>query len=277
MIEFRTMVEADIPDGLALCRSAGWNQVKSDWQLFLQLSPQGCRVAIDESGNVIGTVATVNYENRFAWVGMVLVDPGKKKQGIGTQLLQESLRILSNVETIKLDATPAGREIYLKLHFTDEYVLSRMMVSDLHLTEHSGAAQMNDNDLVAILQYDEEIFGARREELLKSTRKNAPQLAFVSRDEKIIGYCFGRNGYNYTQIGPVVANDIETAKKLTVAALKNISGPVIMDTHDNSAFQRWIRALGFTEQRKLIRMYRGLNKYPGLPQKQFAILGPEFG
>jgi hypothetical protein len=44
-----------------------------------------------------------------------------------------------------------------------------------------------------------------------------------------------------------------------------------------SAFHQWLISIGFTEQRELIRMYRGKNAYPGTPEKQFAILGPEFG
>lgn len=78
MIEYRKMLKSDIAAGLALCRAAGWNQLEKDWNLFLELAPEGARVAIDEDGKVVGTVTTINYEDRFSWIGMVLVDPGKK-------------------------------------------------------------------------------------------------------------------------------------------------------------------------------------------------------
>src|SRR5690349_4279254 len=130
MIEYRKMTLGDIDAGLSLCRSAGWNQLENDWKLFLTLSPDGARVAIDETGKVIGTVTTISYEYHFSWIGMVLVDPEKKRQGIGTHLLREALRVLENMDTIKLDATPAGREVYLKLGFVDEYMLSRMVLKD---------------------------------------------------------------------------------------------------------------------------------------------------
>jgi hypothetical protein len=42
-------------------------------------------------------------------------------------------------------------------------------------------------------------------------------------------------------------------------------------------WKEWLESLGFTEQRPFIRMYHGLNRFPGLPGKQWAILGPEFG
>src|SRR5437870_1197077 len=109
MIEYRKMTTGDIAAGLLLCRSAGWNQLEDDWKTFLELDPDGSRVAVDDNGKIVGTVTTVKYEDHFGWIGMVLVDPSKKRQGIGTQLLNESLDILSEQETIKLDATPAGR------------------------------------------------------------------------------------------------------------------------------------------------------------------------
>jgi hypothetical protein len=40
---------------------------------------------------------------------------------------------------------------------------------------------------------------------------------------------------------------------------------------------QWLAAIGFIEQRPFTRMYRGVNRFPGVPEKQFAILGPEFG
>jgi hypothetical protein len=75
----------------------------------------------------------------------------------------------------------------------------------------------------------------------------------------------------------VIAERIDDAKQLLISALNNVKGPVVIDVMDNSPFQQWLRSRGFTEQRKLIRMYHGKNSYPGIPAKQFAILGPEFG
>src|SRR5688572_27629990 len=126
MTVYRTMTPEDIPAGLHLCRLAGWNQLARDWELFLQINKKGCSVAFDDTGKVIGTVATIPYENHFTWIGMVLVDPSKQRQGIGTGLLQEALRLTANQETIKLDATPAGREVYSKFGFVDEYEIIRM-------------------------------------------------------------------------------------------------------------------------------------------------------
>jgi GNAT superfamily N-acetyltransferase len=274
MIEYRKMAAADIDAGLALCRSAGWNQLEDDWKLFLELAPDGARVAIDESGKVAGTVTTINYEDHFSWIGMVLVDPEKKRQGIGTQLLREALKVLEKMQTVKLDATPAGREVYLKLGFSDEYMLSRMVLRNKINVPSKKVASISENDFDSIFKADEQIFGASRENLLKRVYKNYRELSFITKNNS---YSFARKGFNFTQLGPVIAGDIDDAKDLVTNAINDITGPVVIDVMDNTPFQQWLSASGFIEQRKLIRMYLGKNAYPGIPEKQFAILGPEFG
>lgn len=276
MIEYRKMVATDIEAGLALCRSAGWNQLENDWNLFLELAPEGSRVAIDDHGKVVGTVATINYEDRFSWIGMVLVDPGKKRQGIGTQLLLEALRILERRETIKLDATPAGREVYLKLGFVDEYTLSRMVLKN-ERRSGNNLIKPFENDFGPVLEKDKEVFGASRKDLLVRIRKYHPELFHVIHKDSSVAYSFGRKGYQFTQIGPVVADTSDDAIAVATEAIEKTTGAVAMDVADNSSFQQWLISRGFTEQRKLIRMYKGANAYPGMPDKQFAILGPEFG
>src|SRR5262245_39293316 len=117
--------EEQVAAGLNLCRKNNWNQVDEDWRLMLRLSPAGCRV-VKQENQVIGTVSTISYQHLFSWIGMLLVDPAFQRRGIGTQLLTTALEILKEEETVKLDATPAGRELYLQLNFVDEYTLMRM-------------------------------------------------------------------------------------------------------------------------------------------------------
>lgn len=282
MITFRTMRRDDISAGLSLCRTAGWNQLSRDWQVFLSLSPDDCRVAVDDSGKVVGTVTTVRYGDHFSWIGMVLVDPSSRRQGIGMKLLKESLSILNDEKTVKLDATPAGREVYLQLDFKDEYYLSRMHCSSVTPIKSTGrqVRHCEQSDLFEIFKFDHKVFGANRDRLLGWTWKGAPELSFVfERPGEIMGYCFGRYGQNFTHIGPVVAHEESMARELVAAVLKKIPGkPVIIDApHHSTEWLNWLQQNGFTEQRPFMRMFIGDNKWPGKPDQQFAILGPEFG
>ena len=276
------MVEGDVASGLWLCRAVRWNQTGEDWKLFLKLSPEGCRVAVDEEGQVRGTVATVRYDHHFSWIGMVLVDPAMQRQGIGIQLLRESLQVLSEEETVKLDATPAGRKIYVQLDFVDEYPISRMEGKDIAVAHPSvpGLRLIRESDMPAVVKFDRQVFGADRQKVLTSLSKRALQFAFLSEDANgVNGYCFGRKGHYFSHIGPVVGRDVVAAKLVASAALQHCAGsPVVIDAlHHTPEWREWLASLGFREQRPLIRMYRGTNAFPGIPGKQFAILGPEFG
>ncbi len=287
MFSFREMKAADIELGLRLCRASHWNQTRRDWECFLNLSPHGCRVALKDD-QVIGTVATINYENRFSWIAMVLVDPAFRGQGIGTRLMNEALAILRDVPdvrpVIRLDATPAGQPVYLQLGFVGEYGLSRMEAVVSNCVKLPPPTQslrrMRPADLSAISNYDREVFGADRRALLEWMFAGAPEYAWAKEErEAITGYCFGRHGQNAEHLGPVIAHDLVTARELVKACLNEQNGkPFYLDAlHHNAEWLAWLTAIGFREQRSFLRMCRGSNAFIGLPEKQFAIVGPEFG
>ena len=273
------MTEEDLPAALALCRAAGWNQVERDWRQFLRLSPAGCRVAT-RAGRVVGTVTTLDYEGRFAWVGMVLVDPEARRQGIGTRLLREAIELLRDRGAVRLDATPAGREVYLKLGFRDEYELVRLagrVPAELDREETDDLRPVREEDLDAIAAADAEIFGADRRAMLRWMREGAPEYAWMTPDAK--SYCFGRRGFRYEHLGPIVAEDARRARQLAAACLRRRAGAeFILDAFRHDAeWLAWLAGAGFREQRPFIRMYLGEHRYPGRPERQFAMLGPEFG
>ena len=282
LIQYREMRVADIAESMRLCRAAGWNQLPRDWEQFLRLSPHGSRLALRDE-QVVGTVTTIEYGDHFAWIGMMLVDPSLRRQGVGTRLMHEALNMLGDQQTIRLDATPVGREVYLKLGFVDEYGLSRMetVVSDrIVRNEHNPARPMTADDLPPVCVFDAKVFGADRRAMLEWSLEGAPEYAWIVRDEgRVAGYCFGRRGFNFEHLGPMVAEEPLVARQLALACLSGRAGrPFALDVmHHDADWRRWLQSIGFKQQRPFIRMVRGENRYPGLPEKQFAILGPEFG
>jgi GNAT superfamily N-acetyltransferase len=280
-LEPRPMQPADIPAGLELCRAAGWNQVRTDWELYLSQNPGGCSV-IARDGEVAGTVITVDYEGRFGWIGMVLVRPSLRGAGLGTRLLHMAFDHLRACETLKLDATPAGRRVYLPLGFVDEYGVLRLetiAAADYPRARHP-VRPMTEADLGPLLAMDAPIFGARREHVLRSYWRAAPDLARVAeRNGTLLGYLLGRRGHTHDQAGAIVAVEREVAADLLLTLLAEHPGQrffVDATLHD-PAWMRWLKEIGFREQRPYTRMYKGPNTHPGEPRLQFAILGPELG
>ena len=278
-MNLRTLKTDDIAAGMRLKDLAGWNQTPADWRCFLESSPQGC-FAAEVDGQVVGTAATIIYEERFAWIGMVLVDPEFRGRGIGTRLLQRTIEHLDAIDigTMKLDATPAGRPIYQKLGFVDEYEIERWLLKRSVPDAASSADLHPVSDRV--LQLDREIFGADRSPLLRSLAAENPDFALAAeRDGEIAGYTFGRRGTLADHLGPWMARDEETAAALLDEFLGRSSRETIFvdGLKDRGFVAELLQARGFKVSRPLTRMVRGPNSYPGRPELLCAILGPEFG
>src|ERR1043165_10290372 len=99
-IEIRLLFESDVPAAMRLKEAAGWNQTEDDWRRLLVLEPNGC-FGVIKDGALVGTTTTTTYGNDLAWIGMVLVDPQQRRQGIAMQLMNVALDYLEEkVETV---------------------------------------------------------------------------------------------------------------------------------------------------------------------------------
>lgn len=286
MIHLRVMTKADIPAAQRLKEIAGWNQTKTDWARFLEESETGCFVA-ELDGEVRGTAATISFENRFAWIGMVLVDPAYRGRGIGTTLLERTIEYLDavGIPCIKLDATPQGKPIYEKLGFLPEYEIERWTLRRTSPLVSGRAAADSISDLPSrlleqIFETDRDIFGASRSSLLKSIHRDAPDFtsAIVSGGT-LNGYAFGRRGSFADHLGPWMANAAPVARELSEKFLARSNRDVVIVDYlkSNEVVGHLLRSFGFAFTRPLTRMYRGTNAFPGRPDRLCAILGPEFG
>jgi pimeloyl-ACP methyl ester carboxylesterase len=184
------------------------------------------------------------------------------------RLLVESIRLLEGRNSIRLDATPAGERVYRPLGFKEEFPLARYERPAGEFAAEPCPAVSAD-DWRWILKLDREAFGADRETLLRWLAEGAPDLAMSAGD----GYCFGRRGYRFDHIGPIVARSANSAGRLLRAAMAKCSREVVVDApveHESA-----LEGLGFIKQRPFLRM--SLGQAPvfdaGL---NFAITGPEF-
>jgi len=284
VLKLRAMTSRDIPAGMRLCRAAGWNQLEEDWRVFLDTAGSGAFLVKKEE-RVVGTAAFLRYDS-FAWVAMMLVDPEERGAGIGAQLLEETVAAVSDLDCIGLDATPLGEPLYRRFGFTNDYALVRTKatIDTARFGAPSGRARrMMRPDLSAVLARDREVFGADRGRLLRSLLLRAPECAWVVKEavkegDAVRGYCFGRPGRLYHLLGPVVADDRDTARDLVTACCANLDGKsfAIDAPRLDSEWVAWLGSVGFLEERPFVRMFLEGHKHPGIPARQYAIGGPEF-
>jgi GNAT superfamily N-acetyltransferase len=280
-LKIRTLTAADIPAGMRLKDLDGWNQTAEDWRRFLQSNPEGCFVA-EWSGQLVGTVTTIVYERRFAWIGMVLVDPEHRGKGIGTALLRSAIDYLDGraIPCLKLDATPQGRPIYERLGFRAEYEIERWVLERDNSAPVKELAVGDTVELESVLEVDREVFGADRSALLRSLAMAAPESVMVSRNAGVVtGYALGRRGSRADHLGPWVASNAAAAREILERFLGRSSRKtVFVDVvKDNRWAPELVSEKGFRFSRPLTRMYRGQNQSPGRVDRLCAILGPEFG
>jgi len=277
-VRLRSLTAADIPAVMQLKDAAGWNQTAADWLRFLHANPSGC-FAADEDGNLVGTATSIIYERRVAWIGMLIVHQRWRGRGIGSALLERTMRYLDacGVPCMKLDATPQGRPLYEKFGFTVEYDIERHR---LVRTPRPSRDLVTAPPLDHVVRLDRDVFGVDRATLLRSLAHDAPELVQVDADDSgVAGYTFGRRGSLADQLGPWVSTSAAGAERLLDGFLsRSTAARVFVDcVRPNPWALPLVRARGFEHSRRLTRMYCGANDHPGRPEHQGGTLGPEFG
>ena len=268
------MTDVDIPAGMRLCQAAGWNQLADDWLVFLD-SPGSGAFLVETRKRVVGTSAYIRYGS-FGWIAMMLVDPDERRSGIGSRLMQAALSALDDAACVGLDATPLGEPLYRRFGLVNDYQLVRAktVVGAGRFERAADARPMTLQDLPRILPRDREVFGADRSRLITYLFNRSPECAWIANE----AYCFGRPGRLFNQLGPVVAEDREAARRVVSACLSNLEGKAFaidVPLHD-AAWLSWLQAAGFAVERPFVRMFKEGHKHPGIPALQYAITGPEF-
>ncbi len=279
--EWVRLTERDLPDLMALKKAAGWNQTAEDWLRMLRypgIRAQGFR----SDGQVIASCFTLPYGPSLRWIAMMLVGHEHRGQGLGTALMQDSLGA-EPLAVHMLDATPDGRRLYTKLGFEDQSNLTRLLLSSPKPSRGQDAIEcrsMELGDLQEVIRWDAEIFAADRSCLLRDLVATPEIVGKVALDKgQIIGYCCCRPGTLASQVGPLIARDIDTAKALLARMLETRAvGSVIVDAFDNNdLWHDHLKALGFVAQRPLVRMIHGHGQEAVDYARMFAIAGPGLG
>jgi GNAT superfamily N-acetyltransferase len=265
---------------MPLSAAAGWNQLSADWRFMLSVG-WGAGVR-DAEGRWIGTGLMLPLGRRIAWISMVLVDAAHRRGGIGGALLERCFEQAEQQKSIAgLDATEFGRPVYLRYGFQDVYALRRWRLGRLPdgclPCRDLSIATINKSDLDEVSGYDRPRSGLERDHVLAHLMQRQPQLAFAARrGDSLAGYALARDGRLATQIGPVVADSVETAGALIATAMHAGAPPYMLDVPDAHAeLTGWLERQGATAPRGFMRMLRGEHPPIASERHVFALAGPE--
>jgi hypothetical protein len=162
-------------------------------------------------------------------------------------------------ENLALDATDLGLDLYRELGFEPLETIVR-----LHLERDDDAPNVPPGSPGARVALSDPMAArlARRNDVAALQSGSAVGLV--------------RPGRTALHVGPVVSGSEADAAGLVVRALRDSTGPAIIDVPTRAGtFARRLKKLGFHETRSFRRMSRGRAFFvsPGT----FAIAGPEFG
>lgn len=266
-LTIRNMTEADFYEANQILNLAfGTTDSRiDDLRRYLALQPDGWFYGLLD-GRPAATVGAIDF-GPFAWIGFMAVHPELQKKGIGHEIMRSLLSWLERrgCDMALLDATEAGRRIYLKLGFSDhsqcfQYILENFPKSSY---QFGHVTRLEGKDISTLGKFDERIYGANRECVFRILIQDYPERAFITRDEfgKITGYLFAQR----QKIGPWVAGNHRDAEMLLNAALslEYENGPRIIIPEENQAGIELITRTGFTFQKSHTHMRRGGLTHPG--------------
>ncbi len=294
----RKLCPSDLRFAQEVRRIAGWNQTDADWRRLIDWDAEGCFLILCE-GLPAGTATTTVFAGQLGWIGMVLVHPRFRRRGLAMALVSHCLDYLLNrlnVPCVKLDATGEAEQLYAKLGFQYECALTRWegrmpipaIASESTSLSPSGEvceADSQCSDQRWWQELDRQAFGVDRAAFLHRLASDSRRtMQLVDR-----GFGMLRDGANASYLGPVVAADEPTGRRLVAQLLNHdpssdtrdpahCGGAVYWDIpRDNMAAEQLAEQLGFVRQRPLIRMWTGRENVSSDPLRQWAIAGPETG
>jgi GNAT superfamily N-acetyltransferase len=283
-IAAQLLSDDDLPSAIALSQEAGWNQNEADWRIFLEL---GHVIGLArEDGRLIATAATLPHGHEFGWISMVLVTAAERRKGLARWLLRRCMDDLIAQKLVPvLDATPAGRPVYVGLGFRDCWTMRRLVARTVRppscpiLNSDANIRPIQEADWAAITALDADVFGADRSGLLRRLAERLPASALVAeRGGPIVGYLLGRDGRTMNQLGPLAAENEDVAMALLSRGVAAVPAPLAIDLPDrHGRLREWLGTLDFKVERPLTRMVYGRSKAFDDGARLFAIAGPELG
>lgn len=261
---------SDALAGLALSTEAHWNQNEADWRFFLT---RGIVFGVrDKSGLLIASAALLPYTSNQAWISMVLVTTSWRRRGLATRLVDACLDAATKLGlTSWLDATPAGASVYGPLGFVPDLQLRRLRREPT--TPARATTQLVACDVAELVTQDADAVGFDRGALLNELAARTGSRVVSNGNAKALV----RDGRTTRHIGPLFADNAESALALVDQIVRDEARPVLMDTiASRHEFLDGLAASGWTIERPFQRMRFGRATTQSR-DIAFAVAGPEYG
>jgi GNAT superfamily N-acetyltransferase len=240
-----------------LSTRAGWSTARSDWRRMVALDAVDAFAGrLDDGDRPVATATLVRYGSRVGWIGMMLVHPDHRRRGYGARMLRACLDAAeeAGVGTVGLDANREGKPLYDANGFVEVAEVSRWHGSLDGPGRADRVTTVAEVDPFAAL--DRRAGGVDRGFLLESLLEEEGTVGLLRRgpDGGVTGYALVLRRPPGATVGPLVAEDADTAEALLWAAGERTDGQLAVNAVGNPRAEARYRELGFEHRRSLARM-----------------------
>ncbi|MFJ4785971.1 GNAT family N-acetyltransferase [Streptomyces sp. NPDC088794] len=275
-LPIRRLTLRDLTACADLSEDRGWPREEHKWG-FLLASGKGYGID-DPDGGLVSACVVTEYgpQDRpgLGAVGMVLVAERHVRQGVGRRLMRHLVSAMGTTP-LTLHATPYGRPLYEELGFK---VIGRAEMLLGHFTPGGPEPKVvtraaTAEDLTSILRLDEEVFGLDRTHILTRLPAFADQLRVAERDGRLIGYAAAWPNMDTHVVGPLIAQDTETAQALIASLAALTDRPLRTDIDArHEELLAWVKERGLARVADNAVMTYGIAELPGDWTRRFAPL-----
>ncbi|MBN2735140.1 MAG: GNAT family N-acetyltransferase [Methanomicrobiaceae archaeon] len=231
----RNMHPDEIDLAISHAAAEGWNPGLHDGACHYAVDPEGW-FAAEFKGEIAGIAEISNYDDNFSFGGFLVVKPELRKLGIGDILIKKAL---SHAEgrICGIDGVFEMQETYSRKYgFIFAYRNIRWE-GDIKGGIHHDFLKAEDVSFEKLLEYDTRHFFTERRTFLEKWINQDESTCLVSCEgDDITGYGMIRRCVVGHKIGPLFADNPETAEKLLLALCGYVNcGPVYLDTPEPNA------------------------------------------
>ncbi len=249
-----------VREAIAWAEREGWEPGRDDAEAFYAADPGGFfRTTID--GETAAMISVVQASPSVAFVGFYMVAPERRGTGWGKALWDQALARV-NVPTLGLDAVLEQVDTYASEGFEPAYGAVRYE-TDRRLGPPSGSHELtpaSELDFEALTAFDARHFFGPRPDFLRRWIKGPGRKALAAKSPggEITGLIASRQTAVGNRIGPVFAEDADTAREMVLGLASQIEGRIALDVPlANASAVDAAEALGMTRGFEARRMYRG--------------------
>lgn len=256
-IELRAFGPDHIEGAVALSRQENWPHRSQDWRMALQLSSGA--VALDDRGQVTGTILVTPYGMDCAMINMVIVDRAMRGKGLGRRLMEKAFALAED-RPLRLVATTDGKPLYEKLGFVPSGTILQHQGQVTELGAPDGVEAAGIDDLLEIKALDRDAYGADREALIYALSERG-QFAVIRRNGAIEAYAAIRPFGRGEVVGPVIAGSADEAKALIGFFAASRGGAFLrVDTDSRTSLAGWLAEIGLAHVGGGVTMDRPSNR-----------------